>query len=112
MLSKGHDVVTQYACLNEIGWLLDDEILRYFANDTRLKSLANAHIPGIEVTTGLLGVGLALGAKTKNRPHLLHACWDNKRATWEAALFAAQFQLDNLLVIIDVDKQWEQPMES
>jgi transketolase len=113
VLSKGHGVMAQYACLNEIGWLPDDEIARYFGNGTRLKGLADAHVPGVEVTAGSLGhglsvgVGLALGAKMKKTDQICYALVGdgelNEGAIWEAALFAAQFELDNLLVIVDVN---------
>ena len=31
VLSKGHGVMAQYACLHELGWLTDDDLGRYFA---------------------------------------------------------------------------------
>jgi len=113
VLSKGHGVMAQYACLNEIGWLPDDEIARYFGNGTRLKGLADAHVPGVEVTAGSLGhglsvgVGMALAAKRERTDQTCYALVGdgelNEGAIWEAALFAAQFKLDNLAVIVDVN---------
>ncbi|WP_175797483.1 transketolase [Burkholderia ambifaria] len=113
VLSKGHGVMAQYACLNEIGWLSDDEIAHYFGNGTRLKGLADAHVPGIETTAGSLGhglsvgVGLALAAKRNGTDQKCYALVGdgelNEGAIWEAALFAAQFKLDNLIVIVDVN---------
>lgn len=113
VLSKGHGVMAQYACLNEIGWLADEEIARYFSNGTRLKGLADAHIPGIEVTAGSLGhglsvgAGLALAAKMNRTDQMCYALVGdgelNEGTIWEAALFAAQFKLDNLVVIVDVN---------
>ncbi|WP_321948494.1 transketolase [Paraburkholderia sp. J10-1] len=113
VLSKGHGVMAQYACLHEIGWLSDDDIARYFQNGTRLKGLADAHVPGIEATSGTLGhglpvgVGLALGAKMKNADQMCYTLVGdgelNEGTIWEAALFAAQFKLDNLVVIVDVN---------
>jgi transketolase len=113
VLSKGHGVMAQYACLHEIGWLPDEEIARYFANGTRLKGLADAHVPGIEVTAGSLGhglsvgVGLALGAKRNKTEQMCYALVGdgelNEGPIWEAALFSAQFKLDNLVVIVDVN---------
>lgn len=113
VLSKGHGVMAQYACLHEIGWLSDDEIAHYFGNGTRLKGLADTHIPGVEVTAGSLGhglsvgVGLALGAKMNKTDQMCYALVGdgelNEGPIWEAALFAAQFKLDNLVVIVDVN---------
>jgi transketolase len=113
VLSKGHGVMAQYACLNEIGWISDDELARYFGNGTRLKGLADAHVPGVEVTAGSLGhglsvgVGLALAAKMKHTDQMCYSLVGdgelNEGTIWEAALFAAQFKLDNLVVIVDVN---------
>lgn len=113
VLSKGHGVMAQYVCLHEIGWLSDDELEHYFGNGTRLKGLADAHVPGVEVTAGSLGhglsvgVGLALAAKRNRTDQRCFALVGdgelNEGTIWEAALFAAQFKLDNLLVIVDVN---------
>lgn len=113
VLSKGHGVMAQYACLNEIGWLPDEELARYFGNGTRLKGLADAHVPGVEVTAGSLGhglsvgAGLALGAKRNGSDQMCYALVGdgelNEGAIWEAALFASQFKLDNLVVIVDAN---------
>ena len=111
VLSKGHGVMAQYACLHEIGWLSDTDLTQYFKNGTRLKGLADAHIPGIEATTGSLGhglsvaVGLALGAKLKSTDQTCYALVGdgelNEGPIWEAAMFASHFRLDNLIVIVD-----------
>lgn len=111
VLSKGHGVMAQYACLHEVGWLNDDDLTQYFNNGTRLKGLADAHVPGIEATTGSLGhglsvaVGLALGAKLKSSSQTCFALVGdgelNEGPIWEAAMFAAHFRLDNLIVIVD-----------
>ena len=111
VLSKGHGVMAQYACLNELGWLTDDDLANYFQDGTRLKGLADAHVPGVEATTGSLGhgmsvaAGLALGAKLKNSGQTCYVLVGdgelNEGAIWEAALFASHFKLDNLIVIVD-----------
>lgn len=111
VLSKGHGVMAQYACLHELGWLTDDDIGRYFKDGTRLKGLADAHVPGVEATTGSLGhglsvaAGLALAAKLKKTEQTCYALVGdgelNEGPIWEAALFAAHFKLDNLVVIVD-----------
>lgn len=111
VLSKGHGVMAQYACLREVGLLDDDDLANYFKNGTRLKGLADAHIPGVDATTGSLGhglsvgVGLALAAKlNKSSQRCFALVGDgelNEGTIWEAAMFAAQFNLDNLIVIVD-----------
>lgn len=111
VLSKGHGVMAQYACLHELGYLSDQDMAEYFKNGTRLKGLADAHVPGVEATAGSLGhglsvaTGLALAAKLNKTNQLCYALVGdgelNEGPIWEAALFATHFKLDNLIVIVD-----------
>lgn len=111
VLSKGHGVMAQYACLHELGWLTNEDLTHYFQNGTRLKGLADAHIPGVEATTGSLGhgmsvaAGLALAAKLNKTDQICYVLVGdgelNEGPIWEAALFANHFKLDNLVVVID-----------
>jgi transketolase len=113
ILSKGHGVMAQYACLHELGWLTDTDIQSYFSDGTRLKGLSDAHVPGLEVTAGSLGhglsvgVGLALAARRRGSNQRFYAIVGdgeaNEGTIWEALLFAAHFGLSNLLVIIDAN---------
>jgi transketolase len=113
VLSKGHGVMAQYACMHELGWLSDADLDRYFGDGTPLKGLSDAHVPGLEVTSGSLGhglsvgVGLALAAKRRRTGQRCYAVVGdgemNEGAVWEALLFAAHFALDNLLVIVDAN---------
>lgn len=111
VLSKGHGVMAQYACLKELGWIGQNEIDGYFSDGSRLKGLSDAHVPGLEVTSGSLGhglsvgVGLALAAKMKATGQRVFAIVGdgeaNEGTIWEALLFAHHWKLDNLVVIID-----------
>jgi transketolase len=111
VLSKGHGVMAQYACLHEKGWLRDADIDGYFGDGSRLKGLSDAHVPGCEVTSGSLGhglsvgVGLALAAKLAGTDQKCYAIVGDgemdEGPIWEALLFAAHRKLDNLVVIVD-----------
>jgi len=113
VLSKGHGVMAQYACLHELGWLSDQEIARYFQNGTRLKGLSDAHVPGLEVSSGSLGhglsvgVGLALAARRRGSDQRVYAIVGdgeiNEGSIWEAVMLAAHCQLDNLAIIVDAN---------
>jgi transketolase len=111
VLSKGHGVMAQYACLYELGWIGDADIKGYCSDGTGLKGLSDAHVPGLEVSSGSLGhglsiaVGLALAAK---RRRTVQRCFViagdgemNEGPIWEAILFAAHHELSNLLIIVD-----------
>jgi transketolase len=115
ILSKGHGVMAQYACLREIGWVNDADVRNYFGDGTALKGLSDAHVPGLEVTSGSLGhglsigVGLALSAKRKGTRQRIYAIVgdgeSNEGPIWEALLFAGQQRLGNLTIIIDANGQ-------
>lgn len=114
VLSKGHGVMAQYAVLYELGWLDEQDIERYFKDGSRLKGLSDAHVPGLEVSSGSLGhglsvgVGMALAAKRLGSGQRVYAIVGdgeaNEGSIWEALLFAAHFNLDNLTVIIDENR--------
>ena len=71
-------------------------------------------IPGVEVSTGSLGhglpvgVGMALAAKKKGDSHKVYVLLSDgecdEGSNWEAILFAAHHELDNLCAIIDYNK--------
>ena len=111
VLSKGHGVMAQYACMRELGWLPDQAFAEYFSDGSDLKGLSDSRIPGLEVTSGSLGhgfsvgVGLALGAKLRNTDQKTYALVGdgeiNEGPIWEGALFAAHHQLKNFMAIVD-----------
>jgi transketolase len=111
VLSKGHGVMAQYACMHEIGWLSDDQIKGYHQDGSALMGLSEAHIPGIEVNSGSLGhgfsvgVGIALGLSLKETDQRVYAIIGdgemNEGTIWEGALMAAHHQLDNFMLIVD-----------
>ena len=111
VLSKGHGVMAQYACLRELGWLKDEAFSGYFADGSELKGLSDSRISGLEVTSGSLGhgfsigVGMAMGAKLKGTDQKTYALVGdgeiNEGPIWEGSLFAAHQQLKNFMVIVD-----------
>lgn len=111
VLSKGHGVMAQYACMHELGWLDNAAIQGYFSDGSELKGLSDSRVPGLEVTSGTLGhgfsvgVGLALAAKRRNtgqRTYVVVGDGEiNEGAVWEGALFAAHHALKDFLVIVD-----------
>src|SRR6187551_4098459 len=73
LLSIGHYAIALYAVLIEAGIVPEDEIESYGSDDSRLPmSGMAAYTPGMEITGGSLGQGLALavgfclGLKRKN----------------------------------------------
>jgi transketolase len=111
VLSKGHGVMAQYACMRELGWLKDEAFSGYFSDGSDLKGLSDSRIPGLEVTSGSLGhgfsvgVGMAMGAMlrgTDQKTYVLVGDGEiNEGPIWEGALFAAHHGLKNFMVIVD-----------
>lgn len=115
VLSKGHGIMTQYACMREIGWLSQQDLDSYFKDGSRLHGLSEHHVPGCEVTSGSLGhglpiaVGIALGLKwrgnTQQRVFCLVGDGELQEGPmWESLMFAGHHKLDNLTVIVDANR--------
>jgi transketolase len=115
ILSKGHGCVALYAVLAEKGFFSVD-ILDSFCREG---SILGGHpemqkVPGIEASTGSLGHGLSIaagislaGKVDKAGYHIYCLMGDgecNEGSVWEAALFAAHHELENLIVIVDYNK--------
>jgi transketolase len=111
VLSKGHGVMAQYACMHELGWLNDSHIKGYFADGSELKGLSDSRVAGLEVTSGSLGhgfsvgVGIAMGLQLKGTDQKVYAIVGdgelNEGPIWEGALVAAHHRMDNLILIVD-----------
>jgi transketolase len=111
VLSKGHGVMAQYACMRELGWLKEGAFSHYFSDGSDLKGLSDSRIPGLEVTSGSLGhgfsvgVGLAMGARLRGTDQKTYALVGdgeiNEGPIWEGALFSAHHGLNNFMVIVD-----------
>lgn len=115
-LSIGHYAIALYAALIEAGVLSEDEIESYGGDDSRLPMSGMAHYtPGMEITGGSLGQGLSvavgacLGLKRKGSPAFIYNLLSDgelgEGSTWEAALGAAHWRLDNLIALVDMNNQ-------
>jgi transketolase len=118
ILSKGHAAAALYAVLAETGFFPLEWLETYCCDGSSLPGHATATVPGVEVSTGSLGHGLpiacgmALAAKRRNGSSdaprrvfcLLGDGECDEGSVWEAALFAPQHKLDNLVAIVDRNK--------
>ncbi|THB66187.1 MAG: transketolase [Desulfovibrio sp.] len=112
ILSKGHGVGGLYCTLAQAG-LLDSNLLdTYLQFNTKLPGHpVRQKTPFVEVNTGALGhglalgVGLALAAKKSGNGYLTYVLTGDgelqEGSNWEAAMTAAHYQLDNLIWIVD-----------
>ncbi|WP_295479597.1 transketolase [uncultured Pseudomonas sp.] len=116
LLSHGHYAIALYAALLEAGVLPEQELETYGADDSRLPMSGMAtYTPGMEISGGSLGQGLAIGVgmalalRMKGNPAWVFNSMSDgeldEGATWEAALSAAHHQLGNLIALVDLNKQ-------
>lgn len=115
ILSKGHSCPSLYVILADLGYFPISELDTFCKNGTRLEGHPDINIPGIDATTGSLGqgfnigVGMALSSKLDNKNFktvvLLGDCECHEGSVWEGVMFAGHHKLNNLIVIIDHNKQ-------
>jgi transketolase len=112
ILSKGHAAPVWYATLAEAGFFPIEELDRLRKIDGLLEGHPCLDIPGVDLTTGSLGVGLsggcgmAIAARLLKRTDLsifviLGDGELGEGQVWEAAMAAAHFRLSNLVAIVD-----------
>jgi transketolase len=114
MLSIGHYAIALYAALIEAGILPQEELDTYGMDESRLPMSGMAsYTPGMEITGGSLGhgLGIAVGSclalkRRRSAAFVYNLLSDgelNEGSTWEAAMSAAHWKLDNLIAIVDVN---------
>ena len=116
LLSHGHYAIAHYAALIEAGIISEDELETYGSDDSRLPMSGMAtYTPGMEISGGSLGQGLAIGVgialalKQKKNPAFVYNSMSDgeldEGSTWEAAMGAAHHRLDNLICLVDINNQ-------
>ncbi|MGW3094697.1 transketolase [Streptomyces sp. NPDC001102] len=116
VLSKGHASPLLYSAYKAVGAVDDEELLSFRKLGSRLEGHPTPRrLPWVETATGSLGqglpvgVGIALSGKRLERTgyRVWVLCGDSELAegsVWEAAEHAAYEHLDNLTVIVDVNR--------
>jgi len=112
VLSKGHACPVQYAALALRGFFPVEELKTLRRFHSRLQGHpVQGKLPGIEVTTGSLGLGLCEAVGMALDAVLRKGTWRiwalvgdgelNEGAVWEAVSAASKYRLGNLTVIVD-----------
>ena len=115
IFSKGHASPLLYALYKAVGAISDDELLTTRLLGSPLEGHPSPALPWVDVATGSLGfgvpvgVGIALAAKTVDprRYRVWVLAGDSEMAegsVWEAFEHAAHWRLENLTVIVDVNR--------
>lgn len=112
VLSKGHACPAWYVVLAECGYFDPDHLWTM----RQMGSILQGHpdmnrTPGVDMSTGSLGmgfsaaIGMALAGKRDGRPYRVYAVLGDgecqEGSVWEGAMFAAHYDLDNLVAIVD-----------
>ena len=112
VLSKGHCAPALYAVLAERGFFGKEELETLRHIGSRLQGHPNMNdTPGVDMSTGSLGqgisaaVGMALAAKHWGDSYRVYTLLGDGECeegqVWEAAMFAGNHALDNLVAVVD-----------
>ena len=112
VLSKGHAAPALYATLARKGFFPFESLVTLRRIDSGLQGHPDMkYIPGVDMSSGSLGqgisaaVGMALAAKIDGKDYRTYTIVGDGETeegqVWEALMFAARHDLDNLCVIID-----------
>lgn len=112
VLCKGHAAPMLYRVLAEKGFFPPEEMKTLRQLNSRLQGHPSAKdTPGVELSTGPLGIGLsasvgmALGLRLSKINSTVFAILGDgeldEGTVWEAAMSAAKFKVDNLIAIVD-----------
>ena len=115
ILSKGHGCLALYALLADKGFFSTEELWSFSRFDSILGGHPEPKTPGVELSTGSLGHGLPVGVgmaihaqRTKSKHRVFVVLGDgecDEGTVWEAAMAASKHKLDNLVALIDYNKQ-------
>lgn len=114
LLSKGHAAAALYAVLARTGTLDEREVVTGYSRDGgSLHGHPERHVPGVELTAGSLGHGLAVALGYaladradghERRTYCLVGDGElNEGSIWEAAALAGHLALPGLCLIVDAN---------
>lgn len=112
VLSKGHNAPGLYSALAERGYFPKEDLVTLRHLGSYLQGHPDMkHIPGVDMSSGSLGqgisaaCGMALAGKMDNAAYKVYTILGDgeieEGQVWEAAMFANQYHLDNLVAIVD-----------
>lgn len=112
VLSKGHSVEALYSVLADKGYFSKEELHRTYSKfGSKYIGHPNNKVPGVEMNTGSLGhglavgVGMALAGKMDGRSYRVYVVLGDgemeEGSNWEAITAGAHYKLDNLTAFVD-----------
>jgi transketolase len=116
-ISNGHISPVWYSVLARRGYFSIQELKTFRKINSRLQGHPTPaeHLEGIRIASGSLGQGLsvaignAIGKKLKNDNNIVYVLMGDgelqEGQVWEASMFAASKKIDNIIAIVDFNKQ-------
>ncbi len=116
-LSNGHISPVWYSVLARSGYFDIAELATFRKINSRLQGHPATHegLPGVRIASGSLGqglsaaIGMALSKKLNGDEHFTYVLTGDgelqEGQIWEAVMFAAHHQVDNLIAIVDWNGQ-------
>lgn len=113
--SKGHAAPALYAALALKGFFPIEWLKELNRAGTHLPGHSDRKVPGIDATTGSLGQGLSIacgiahGLRVQGKQQSVFCITgdgeNDEGQIWEAAAYAANYHLDNLIMFLDWNKK-------
>lgn len=115
VLSKGHAAVSYAPVLVDLGFMPLDELKIFNLTGAKIgMHLDSNKVVGVDVSTGSLGqgtsmaVGMALSGRMQGKDYMTFVLTGdgelNEGSNWEAFMAAAQYQLSEIVVLVDNNK--------
>ncbi len=115
IVSKGHSAMGVYPILSDIGYFDKSELKKYGTPEGILRIYGDKSIPGVDSTSGSLAqapgiaCGFALASKNDGTNIYSYVILSDgehyEGSLWESAMFASHNSLDNLIFIVDRNRQ-------
>ena len=115
LLGKGHACLALFIILVDLGIMDPDLLEQYGSNSRIIGGQLDNRIPGTDINTGSLGhaigiaAGMAYSARLDGLPFKSYAMVGDgecdEGSIWESVMFASRNGLDNLVAIVDRNRQ-------
>lgn len=115
IISKGHSAMGVYPILADIGYFDKSELKKFGKTEGILRIYGDKSIPGVEITSGSLSqapgvaAGICYSKKLKGKSNYCYVVISDgehyEGSLWETAIFASNYKLDNLVIIVDRNQQ-------
>ena len=114
VMSKGHASPALYSTLANRGYFPVEDLKTFRKSSSYLQGHPDVKkVPGVDMSTGSLGqgisaaCGMALAAKLNKEARRVYCILGDGESeegqVWEAAMFAAHYELDNLVAFLDLN---------